>query len=374
MQCMVVSAFILIYYCVADSLRKSFVESLRGKLSLNRPKCVEVNRSTVFNDALAIYSTKPYLANQFPILVEFEGEDGVDFGGVGRDFFSAFWDEAYKRLFDGAALLTPVSHADIQIDDFTTLGKILSHGYFCYGFIPSRISFPVLAFVLLGPDVTICRSILLQSFSDFLTAVDRKVISDSLEAKQFTLDIKTGLINIISQFGCRDMPTPDNLPNVLITLAKHQFKSQPFAAISAMHNGIPEKHKPFWETITVEKLYALCNALSANPEKTLEKIQEPFFNNRNEQRVFMYLQQYIGEMKTDEVKRFLRFITGSSVLTNEDINISFNALTGIARRPIAHTCSSLLELPYTYNTYLEFVSEFSTLLNNEEHCWAMNSV
>lgn len=51
---------------------------------------MEVNRSTIFNDALAIYSTKPYLANQFPILVEFEGEDGVDFGGVGRDFFQHF--------------------------------------------------------------------------------------------------------------------------------------------------------------------------------------------------------------------------------------------------------------------------------------------
>lgn len=118
----------------------------------------------------------------------------------------------------------------------------------------------------------------------------------------------------------------------------------------------------------------MFGALTASPEKVLEKIVEPDFSNANEERVFGYLQQYIGEMKVDESKRFLRFVTGSSVVTVSNISISFNALTGLARRPTAHTCSNLLELPHTYNTFLEFAEEFSVLLANEEFCWSMNSL
>lgn len=138
-----------------------------------------------------------------------------------------------------------------------------------------------------------------------------------------------------------------------------------------MNNAIPDKHRPFWQGVSLSDFHAIVIAMTASPMKVLEKINEPSFSNVNERRVFMYLQQYIGGMKVDEVKKFLRFVTGSSVLTSEDISITFNALSGMARRPIAHTYSNLLELPYTYS---EFVDEFSALLNNEEYCWAMNSV
>ena len=50
-------------------------------------------------------------------------------------------------------------------------------------------------------------------------------------------------------------------------------------------------------------------------------------------------------MRMDEIRHFLsEFTTGSSVLIAEKITISFNALSGISRRPIAHTCSCVLEL------------------------------
>ena len=170
------------------------------------------------------------------------------------------------------------------------------------------------------------------------------------------------------------MPTPRNLGKLLASLAKHLFKSQPFAAISSMNEGIPDEHRPFWQAICVEKLYQVFSAMTASPEKVLSKTTEPDFNNANEERVFGYLQQYIGGMKVEESKRFLRFVTGSSVVTVDSIKLSFNALSGLARRPIAHTCSNLLDLPQTYNTFLEFVEEFSVLLANEDFCWSMNSL
>ena len=69
-------------------------------------------------------------------------------------------------------------------------------------------------------------------------------------------------------------------------------------------------------------------------------------------------------MKQHELTRFLRFVTGSSVLINEGIKVVFNNLTGAARRPISHTCSCSLELPLSYTTctFPEFEAEFTKVL------------
>ena len=52
-----------------------------------------------------------------------------DQGGVTRDMFSGFWKEAYITLFDGVTLLIPLVHPQTDLQAFSTLGKIMSHGY-----------------------------------------------------------------------------------------------------------------------------------------------------------------------------------------------------------------------------------------------------
>ena len=82
----------------------------------------------------------------------------------------------------------------------------------------------------------------------------------------------------------------------------------------------------------------------------------------------------VGSMKQEELCNFFwRFVTGSSVPVDEDIRVSFNSLSGLSRRPIAHTCGFRLELPCTYLTYREFEEEFKSVLNSE-YAWLMDSV
>ena len=203
--------------------------------------------------------------------MRFQDEDGINFGGVSRDFFSGFWEQAYKIMFDGAALLAPISHAETPMNEFTVLGKVLSHGYLCCGFLPCRIAFPVLASVLLGPSVTISQDIYLQSFSDFLSIVDRKVLYDALEAQEFTEHMKTCVINILSRFGCRDVSGPGSLKR---NLAEHNFHSQPFAAISIMNTAIPAKHMQFWQATDLPNFYNVYLSWEANSSKVLVKIEQ----------------------------------------------------------------------------------------------------
>jgi len=53
-----------------------------------------------------MYASKDVVL-EFPMRICFQGEKGVDVGGLYRDMLSAFWDEAYCQLFDGGSLLSP---------------------------------------------------------------------------------------------------------------------------------------------------------------------------------------------------------------------------------------------------------------------------
>ena len=146
------------------------------------------------------------------------------------------------------------------------------------------------------------------------------------------------------------------------------------AAISSIHSGISEEEKLFWRNFSVNELHSLYLSLSATAEKVLNIIEEPVESNCNQARVFNYLLQYIGNMRNDEVRRFLRFTTGSSVVIAERINVIFNAQSGLSRHPIAHTCGCTLELPSTYASYLDFEQEFNSILKNDEHTWGMHVI
>ena len=119
--------------------------------------------------AIKQYSTNTTLANIIPIVVEFEGEEGVDLGGICCDLFSGFWEEAHMKMFSGSAQLAPIIHTDIDIHQYSTLGQIISHGYLCCGFLPTRLAFPVLALVFLGCSVSTPQETTLRSFVEFMS-------------------------------------------------------------------------------------------------------------------------------------------------------------------------------------------------------------
>ena len=84
----------------------------------------------------------------------------------------------------------------------------------------------------------------------------------------------------------------------------------------------------------------------------------------------------IGNMHPQELWLFLRFVTGASVCIAPKIEVTFNNLSGLARRPIAHTCDFNLELPTAYVNYEDFYGEFKAILTStsEEFSWRMDAL
>ena len=84
----------------------------------------------------------------------------------------------------------------------------------------------------------------------------------------------------------------------------------------------------FLESGSLQELFDLYVALNATPAVVLDRIQEPEQANSAQARIliFGYLTRLAGNMKKDELSRFLRFVTGSSVVIEKRINIRFNKL------------------------------------------------
>ena len=87
----------------------------------------------------------------------------------------------------------------------------------------------------------------------------------------------------------------------LSDVAKYAFLTKPMAAINGMHSGISSEEKLFWRKFSIDELHSMYMYMSATPEKVLNIIEEPIESNPCEMRVFNYLQQYIGNMRNDEV-------------------------------------------------------------------------
>ncbi len=292
--------------------------------------------------------------------------------------FSAFWEEAFKQFFDGQSLMTPVIHPHTDMTCLPTLGRILSHGYLVSGFLPIRIAFPVLASILLGQSTEVPKGILLDAFADSLCTFEAKVIRDALQfpasASRFPEETESSLISVLSRYSCREVPTPQSLKRLLIQVSSYEFQVKPLAAICSIRSGIPTTQQPFWQNKSVNDLHALYLLLFATPAKVLNLIKEPDVMNPNEQRVLGYLLQYVGDMKAEGLRRFLRFTTGSSVVIAESLSVTFNNLTGLGRRPIAHTCTCCIELPSSYMSYLDFEHEFATILADTDYTWQIDGL
>ena len=95
--------------------------------------------------------------------------------------------------------------------------------------------------------------------------------------------------------------------------------------------------------------------------------------NNLERRVCSYLTTMIGNIQVSE---FLRFVTGASVCIVPKIKVDFNALSGFDRRPIAHTCDCVLELPTSYTSYEDFRGEFKAIFDvtEENFSWRMDAL
>jgi len=133
-------------------------------LSINnqKKKAHHLCRDYVCNDLLKLYSVEREIAMQYPLKIEFKDEIAFDAGGVSRDAFSPFLTK-HMNIFLMAPCSLPHSLCCLNAH-ISILGTVISHAYLSAGVFPTRIAFPCLAAALLGSNVYIPDSIMLEYF------------------------------------------------------------------------------------------------------------------------------------------------------------------------------------------------------------------
>ena len=332
-----------------------------------------VNRKRLFQDVMNLYEDGSF-SKEYPIDIEFVGEKGIDLGGVSREMFTMFWEEAYARFFDGSKTLIPVVCSQVDNATCSLLGKILSHGYLTTGILPDRIALPSLILILIGHTVEVPSDIILDSFIDYISDADRMLLKSALASKEFSSEVFGGVLSIVSKYGCRTIPNPSNLKKLILDIAYCEFCVKPAAALNNMHLGV-SAYTSYWSNKSPQEVSVLFNLITITPSKVLNKLTS-FCSNQAEQRIFEYLKTAIGNMGYTKLRLLLRFVTGASVCLSDDIDVTYNNLEGFERRPIAHTCSSTLELPTSYSNYGDFYNDIECVLNTaqDEFAWRMDSI
>jgi len=86
------------------------------------------------------------------------------------------------------------------------------------------------------------------------------------EFNKYTCD---KLVNLLSRYEARVIPTPSKFKTELIQVAKYQFLVKLTPAVISMHDGIITEERNFWASFTLANLYNQYNLLTADPEKLL---------------------------------------------------------------------------------------------------------
>ena len=97
--------------------------------------------------------------------------------------------------------------------------------------------------MILGPTLAIPSSIIVESFTDYVSDLERQMLKAALASSTpFSSAVTCDLVNVLSRFGCRQIPTHLNLQTLVEQAARCEFCVKPAAALALVHSGIPNNH------------------------------------------------------------------------------------------------------------------------------------
>lgn len=158
--------------------------------------------------------------------------------------------------------------------------------------------------------------------------------------------------------------TVGNLTNVIRELGKQELIQRQHVML-ACFQPIVKKLKCYETFKTPERMEEFYGTIKPNTKKVLHSLSaQP--QTDAERDAFKFLQRYVRGLDDAKVLQFLRFTTASDIMINDPIEVQFVKLEGTARRPIAHTCGSVLELPCTYSNFVELREQFNNILDKKK--------
>ena len=161
----------------------------------------------------------------------------------------------------------------------------------------------------------------------------------------------------------------DNIYTVLCEILRQELIHKPHIMASCWKEAFTVLKDKFYDSKAVEQLYV---EMESTTKKVINLLQVNLLNEAQKESL-AYFKRYVKGLQIIELKKLLKFLTGADLIIVDKIEVTFNSnLSEFERRPIAHTCTPLLELPAIYNNFCELREHVLILLS--ESTWEMNIV
>ena len=197
----------------------------------------------------------------------FEDEFAEDLDGPKRAVYNTFWGEIFQMYLEGCGSVVPRFGPDISDELVCTLGRVALHGYVCNGMFPTRISKVFIKALMFGEN-SIDDDELVQGLLEFLIDHEREFLSQCMKKEAFSPQEKEELLEIVSQFGVRSMPSPETIYKQLVRIGRCELLQKSMWAFKPFLQGLTDvSQEDIWKNS--HELDMFYNELSVTAEKVV---------------------------------------------------------------------------------------------------------
>lgn len=320
------------------------------------------HRAVLKDDMIATFTEEGIFHMNIDVtLIGYNGTEEAGRGdGVFRDALATFWNQFFNSLSVGAQEKIPAIRHDYQRREWEAIARILVYGYVRERYYPLSLSLGFLIVCLFGDDC-VSGEFLLSSFRPYLSDDERDTFD-----KCFEDDFVAGeedVLEFLGTYNCFRNHSKENIREILSQIAHQEIIQKPRYILNCWA-PILKSLKLFPDFQSIKDVENMYDAKKPTTKKVLKLIKSEPATDKERQSLD-YLKKYVRSLQAN-LPVFLQFVTGSDIICFPQIEVTFNVLEGKARRPIAHTCGPLLEIPSTFTSYNELSEEFSELLSNKD--------
>ena len=215
--------------------------------------------------------------------------------------YALFWDTLLSENAEGDSEFTVPVVLSLTTDDYVNLGKILTHQFVQFGTFPVRINQASIQQAIFGHVSDEC---LVSSFLRHLPLRERKCLSNAL-------------------FG--------------------------------------EGMASFWDNVSEEEVQSMYDLCQPTARRIISSLKcSP--SDMKEAQVLRWLTRYLKASTDVILSNFMRFCSGTDVVTGATIALKFNVMPPVALRPKARTCFHILILPKNYESFSQMRSNLDTYI------------
>uniref|UniRef100_A0AAX7UQ00 Ubiquitin carboxyl-terminal hydrolase n=1 Tax=Astatotilapia calliptera TaxID=8154 RepID=A0AAX7UQ00_ASTCA len=340
------------------SSKQRFPSSSTGNSgSPESPRTVLIRRIKVVEDLLVVFKDKSIMT--VTLKMDFVNERGIDDAGVSREVYTAFWEQFVEQC-EGETERVPRLRPDFCEAEWQAVGQIWVKGFLDHGVFPVRLSKAFILACIHGID-SVSIDILMTSFLNYVAPVERSAVENALQGTMGESD-EEDLLDLFTRMGSHSLPPKNNMQLAIERMAHKAILQEPKYIVDCFSTPMAGLQQKLSDK---ERVLSLYETKKATGKRVLQLFETTnMVLSQRERITFKYLQHYVKTADETKAEKILRFCTGSSVICVDKILVSFNAETGLRRRPVGHTCDATLHIPCTYSSYPEFRTEFDNILSS----------